>query len=77
MNLKFISTTFLTGLVLLAVSVAADGTPRQILFKNVNIFDGKSDNLIQGKDVLIQNNLIKSVVKYKQLMSKPVLTLLY
>jgi imidazolonepropionase-like amidohydrolase len=61
MNLKFISTTFLTGLVLLAVSVAADGTPRQILFKNVNIFDGKSDKLIQGKDVLIENNLIKSV----------------
>jgi imidazolonepropionase-like amidohydrolase len=40
---------------------AADETPSQILFKNVNIFDGKSDNLVQGKDVLIQNNLIKSV----------------
>ena len=40
---------------------AADETPRQIMFKNVNIFDGKSDNLVQGKDVLIQNNLIKSV----------------
>jgi imidazolonepropionase-like amidohydrolase len=36
-------------------------TPRQILFKNVQIFNGTSDKLITGKDVLVEGNLIKSV----------------
>ncbi|MEH6651842.1 MAG: amidohydrolase family protein [Motiliproteus sp.] len=43
------------------LAIAADTAPQQILFKNVNIFDGKSDKLIQGKEVLIENKFIKAV----------------
>ncbi len=35
--------------------------PTQILFKSINIYDGKNDKLISGKDVLVENNLIKSI----------------
>ncbi len=35
--------------------------PTYILFKNVNIFDGTSKKLISGKDVLVENNLIKTI----------------
>jgi imidazolonepropionase-like amidohydrolase len=35
--------------------------PSQILFQNVKIFDGNNDSLISGKDVLVENNLIKAV----------------
>ncbi len=33
------------------------------LFKNVNIFDGKSDSLMMGYDVLVVRNLIKKIAK--------------
>ena len=33
------------------------------LFKNVNIFDGKSDSLKKGYDVLVVRNLIKKIAK--------------
>jgi imidazolonepropionase-like amidohydrolase len=33
------------------------------LFKNVNIFDGKSDSLKEGYDVLVVRNLIKKIAK--------------
>ncbi len=33
------------------------------LFKNVNIFDGKSDKLKEGMDVLVVRNLIKKIAK--------------
>lgn len=32
-----------------------------ILFKNVNIFDGKSDELISAQDVLVDKNLISQI----------------
>lgn len=35
----------------------------QILIKNVNIFDGKSDKLVKGQNVLVENNLIKAIGK--------------
>jgi imidazolonepropionase-like amidohydrolase len=35
--------------------------PNQILITNVNIFDGKSETLIKGRDVLIEGNLIKKI----------------
>jgi imidazolonepropionase-like amidohydrolase len=35
----------------------------QTLFKNVNIFDGKSDKLAMGQDVLVEGNLIKQIGK--------------
>jgi imidazolonepropionase-like amidohydrolase len=40
---------------------AQDSQPAQILFKNVNIFDGKSSKLISGKDVLVEGELIKAI----------------
>ena len=33
------------------------------LFKNVNIFDGKSETLKEGYDVLVVRNLIKTIAK--------------
>ncbi len=35
----------------------------QVLFKNVNVFDGKSDMLRKGMNVLVEGNLIKTVSK--------------
>ena len=35
--------------------------PTQILFQNIKIFDGVKHQLITGKDVLIEGNLIKSI----------------
>ena len=37
--------------------VAAD----QVLFKDVNIFNGKDDKLISGQDVLVDGQLIKAI----------------
>ena len=54
-----ILTAFVTffGQSLLAQEKAAS----QVLFKNVNIFDGTSDQLAKGQDVLVQGNLIKQI----------------
>ncbi len=46
-----------------------DKKPVQILFKNVNIFDGFSDRLQENMSVLVENNFIKEVGKNIQ---KPV-----
>ncbi|UCG96316.1 MAG: amidohydrolase family protein, partial [Burkholderiales bacterium] len=57
------------GLLLAAVSLAtqpaaAEDLPDQvILFKNVSIFDGKSDRLIEGRDVLVVRNKIHKIAK--------------
>jgi len=44
-------------------AMAADIPSEVTLFKNVKIFDGKSDKLVEGQDVLVVNNLIKKVAK--------------
>ena len=52
--------------VVLAYAPAADAQekkPTQILFTNVNIFDGKSDKLDKGMSVLVEGNLIKQIGK--------------
>jgi imidazolonepropionase-like amidohydrolase len=41
--------------------LAQDEAPAQILITNVNVFDGKTDGLITGQDVLVENNLIKEI----------------
>ena len=56
----------MTGILVFASAIssvvqAAEMAPKQTLFKNVNIFNGKDDKLIIGKDVLIEGNLIKSI----------------
>jgi len=57
--------TVLALVVTAAMPLAAEeeATLRQILFTNVNIFDGKSDELAQGMSVLVEGNLIKKVAK--------------
>ena len=42
-------------------AISADETKPQILITNVNIFDGKSDKLAMGMDVLVEGNLIKQI----------------
>lgn len=47
-------------------AIAQDIKPEpQVLFTNVNIFDGKSDKLAEGMSVLVEGNLIKKVAKGK------------
>jgi imidazolonepropionase-like amidohydrolase len=36
---------------------------KQVLFTNINIFDGQSDNLVMDQDVLVEDNLIKQIGK--------------
>ena len=46
-----------------AEAAAEEKKPVQILFKNVNIFDGFSDKLAMGMSVLVEGNFIKEVGK--------------
>ena len=50
-------------IILLSFSAAAEERPSQILFKNVNIFDGTSESLNEGMDVLVEGNLIEKIGK--------------
>jgi imidazolonepropionase-like amidohydrolase len=50
--------------ILVSFVQAKDSLPAEVtLFKNVNIFDGKSDSLKMGYDVLVVRNLIKKIAK--------------
>jgi imidazolonepropionase-like amidohydrolase len=67
-NLARIFTTATVACGLLAaaipVSVMAADVPAEVtLFKDVNVFDGKSDKLLMGYDVLVVKNMIKMVAK--------------
>ena len=44
-------------------AISAEDAVTQTLIKNVNIFDGKSEKLAIGQDVLIEANLIKKIGK--------------
>ena len=46
---------------LFAQQSKAEESPRQVLFTNVNIFNGKDAKLINGGSVLVEGNLIKTV----------------
>ena len=51
-------------LMALALPAVALDLPSEVtLFKNVNIFDGKSEKLLEGYDVLVVKNLIKKIDK--------------
>ena len=59
-----VATTLIAGSALLAptpATSAAQNPPAQVLFTNVNIFDGVNDGLAEGMNVLIEGNLIKAV----------------
>jgi imidazolonepropionase-like amidohydrolase len=47
--------------VLPSVAAAEESKPAQVLFKNVHIFDGKSDELSAKSNVLVQGNQIVSI----------------
>ncbi len=42
------------------VAIAQDAS-KQVLFTNVNVFDGQAEELAMGMNVLVENNLIKQV----------------
>jgi imidazolonepropionase-like amidohydrolase len=44
-----------------SVIAQEEEAPRQVLFTNVNIFDGISDQLMKNASVLVEGNLIKTV----------------
>ena len=60
----------LAMVVMLALPAAAIDIPSEVtLFKNVNIFDGKNEKLLEGYDVLVVKNLIKKIDKNIKLAS--------
>ena len=62
---KLIATLSIFAIVVgLALPAAAADIPSEVtLFKNVNIFDGQSEELLMGYDVLVVKNLIKKIDK--------------
>lgn len=62
---KTLLAVVLTAALAFAASAAAqEEKPKpQVLFTNVNIFDGKSDTLTEGMSVLVEGNLIKKIAK--------------
>lgn len=60
----FATLSTLAMVVMLALPAAAVDIPSEVtLFKNVNIFDGKNEELLMGYDVLVVKNLIKKIDK--------------
>ncbi len=51
----------LAALSLPFVAASQDDAPKQILFTNVNVFDGHADELAMGMNVLVEDNLIKEI----------------
>lgn len=47
--------------VLTAEAYAQEQSPRQTLFVNVNIFDGRSDTLAENRRVLVEGNMIRTI----------------
>ena len=59
--LKFAGIVFL---LISAMPATAQDVPSEVtLIKNVNVFDGKNEKLLEGYDVLVVKNLIKQVAK--------------
>jgi len=46
-----------------SLMAAETNKPGQVLIKNVSIFDGDSDKLLKGQDVLVEGKLIKQIGK--------------
>jgi len=57
------ATLLMLSLALALPAMAVDIPSEVTLFKNVNIFDGESEKLLQGHDVLVVGNLIKQVAE--------------
>jgi imidazolonepropionase-like amidohydrolase len=64
MNKLIVYLSIFTIVVGFALPAAAIDIPSEVtLFKNVNIFDGQSEELLMGYDVLVVKNLIKKIDK--------------
>ena len=62
--MKLFKIFFLTIVLICSSNTFSDeGVITQVLIKNVNIFDGKNENLNLNMDVLVENNLIKKIGK--------------
>ena len=61
--MKKVITTICVGLLMAvsSIAIAQDDAPKQSLFSNVNVFDGYSEELQIGMNVLVEGNLIKQV----------------
>jgi len=63
-NIKAALVVLITLIAFTGVALAEEQrTSPQTLFTNVNIFDGKSEKLSMGQDVLVEGNLIKQIGK--------------
>jgi imidazolonepropionase-like amidohydrolase len=58
-----LAVTVMLALAVASPAMAADIPSEVTLFRNVNIFDGKSEKLLEGYDVLVVGNLIKQIAK--------------
>ena len=58
---KFLFAFLASIALVLNPAFAQDNAPRQVLFTDVNIFDGKSNTLAEGMSVLVEGNLIKKI----------------
>ena len=59
--------------VLVWSAAATAAEPEQVLFTNVDVFDGKTDGLTHGMNVLVEGNLIKGypLLNFSMVPSKP------
>jgi imidazolonepropionase-like amidohydrolase len=60
-KIKSLTALLLVGVTTFSLSINAEEKKSKILFKNISIFDGTSEKLITGKDVLVEDNLIKKI----------------
>jgi len=60
---RMMATLLMLSLALALPAMAADIPSEVTLFKNVKIFDGRSEKRLEGQDVLVVRNLIKQVAK--------------
>ena len=67
MRTMFLTMTLMVGLIGPisdpSATFAEESTNSQVLFTNVNIFDGKMNTLAMGRDVLVEGNVIKKIGK--------------
>ncbi len=60
---RMMATLPMLSLALALPAMAADIPSEVTLFKNVKIYDGRSEKLLEGQEVLVVNNLIKKIGK--------------
>ena len=64
--MKLLSGAALALILALPLPLPAENSPNQVLFTNVNVFDGNSNKLAEGVEVLVEGNLIKAAGRETQ-----------